>query len=374
MSLEVRIRKRIKGGVLDVRFEADSGIFALLGEKDGMMTLVLKCIAGIETPDEGRIALNGVVLYDSLAGIHLPPARRRVGYLFPGGALFPTMTVEQNLRMALMGGGIGLVQENGERRVRPAVVDTKVSEFLREYQLDGLGGMMPGDLSPAQRQQAAFARMMAGNPQLVLLDDPFLALDGYRKADVLRQMQGVIQRQNIMAVLASTDLDEVYAMGDNVAAIRSGRSEPMQGKDAFFEHPGTLQAAILTGVGNIGEARLVDPCHALVPAWGTLFSFRDENGALEKLPTGLKAIGIRAQDLTDHAPQDEDGKRIPSYHFSVYRPVTSQTRLEREVRFCPCRRGEDVMVMAMPKAGDPQPDAVAVQRVYVRTDRILRLT
>lgn len=374
MSLEVRIRKKIKGGVLDVSFHSPGGTFALLGEKDGILSLTLRCIAGIETPDEGRIALDDTVLFDSLAGINLPPAKRRVGYLFPGGALFPTLTIEQNIRLALLGGGIGLVQEEGAKQVRPAVVDTKVQEFLREYHLDGLGGNYPKDLSLIQQQQAAFARMMAGNPRLILLDDPFGALDGYRKAEVLHEMQGIVEGKGIQAVLASTDLDEVYAMGDSIAAIRGGKSEPMQGKEEFFAHPGTVQAAILVGVRNIGEARLLDPYHALVPAWGTLFCFRNDKGEPVKLPADLKAIGIHAGDFMTAQPPKEDGQKVPTYKFPVYRPVYGETRTEREVRFCPCRKGEETMVMSMPKAGTSPVDPASVQRVYVRTDRILRLT
>lgn len=372
--LEVRIRKKIKGGVLDVSFTSAGGTFALLGEKDGILPLTLRCIAGIETPDEGRIALDDTVLYDSLAGINLPPARRRVGYLFPGGALFPTMSIEQNIRLALMGGGIGLLREEGAKQVRPAVIDTKVQEFLRTYHLDGLGGNYPRDLSPIQQQQAAFARMMAGNPRLILLDDPFRMLDSYRKADVLHEVQGIIQSKGIQALLASTDLDEVYTMGDHIAAIRGGKSEPMQGKEEFFAHPGTLQAAILTGVRNIGEARLLDPYHALVPAWGTLFCFRDAQGEPERLPANLKAIGIRACDFLTAQPPKEDGQKVSTYKFSVYRPAFGETRTEREVQFCPCRKGESSMVMSVPKAAPVQEDLASLQRVYVRTDRILRLT
>lgn len=374
MALEVRIRKKLKGRVLDVSFQSSGGVAALLGQRDGILSMTLRCIAGIETPDEGRIALDDTVLFDSLAGINLPPARRRVGYLFPSGALFPTLSIEENIRMALLGGGIGLVREEGERQVRPAVVDTKVSEFLREYHLDGLGGNYPRDLSRVQQHQAAFARMMAGDPRLILLDDPFSLLDGYRKAEVMREIRSIIESKHIEAVLASTDLDEVYAMGDNIAAIRDGRSEPVQGKEEFFAHPQTLQGAILIGVANIGEARLVDPYHALVPAWGTLFCFRNDQGEPERLPGNLKAIGIRSCDLTVAQPPKEDGQKVPTYKFSVYRPVCGETRTEREVRFCPCRKGEGTMVMSVPKAGKEEIDVESLQRVYVRTDRILRLT
>lgn len=362
--------------MLDVSLSSDSGTMALLGEKDGAMALTLRCIAGIETPDEGRIALDGTVFYDSLAGINLPPAARRVGYLFPGGALFPTMSLEENIRMALLGGGQELLRasdENGQDR--PAIINNKVSEFLRDYHLDGLGGSYPAELSPLQQRQAAFARMMASNPRLVLLDNPFDALDDYRKADALHEMRQILLSHNLPAVLASTDLDEVYAMGDNVTAIRGGKSEPMQKKDDFFAHPKTLQAALLAGCRNIGDARLIDPYHALVPAWGTMFHFRDEQGAPVKFPQGIRAIGIGERDLVLEPPQDDAGRRLPSYRFSVYRPRIEEQRNDYTLVFSPCRReGGAELCYTVPRNQTTRDEMLSIRRLYIKADNILRLT
>lgn len=374
MALEVRIRIKNRQGMLDVQFRQAGGTMALLGEKDGTMSRVLRCIAGIETPDEGRIVFDDTVLYDSLAGINLPPAARRVGYLFPGGALFPTMTVEANIRMALLGGGRDLVVTPESKHAQPAIIDTKVSEFLRDYHLDGLGGSYPGELSPVQQRQAAFARMMAGNPRLVLLDDPFAALDDYRKADVVREIRQLLQTRSLPAVLASTDLDEVYAMGDSVTAIRGGKSEPMQMKADFYEHPETLQAALLGGCRNIGDVRLLDPCHALVPAWGTLFSFRDAQGTLQRLPAGLKAMAIKPRDFLTEPPRDAQGHRLPCYKFSIYRPRIEEERNDYSLIFSPNRReGGGELVYTVPKTADARTALMGIRRLYVAEGNILRL-
>lgn len=375
MSLEVRIRIRTKYRMLDVQFTADHGTMALLGEKDDAMSQTLRCIAGIETPDEGRIVLDGTVLYDSLAGVNLPPAARRVGYLFPGGALFPTMSIEENIRMALLGGGTALLGDGeGAKHARPAVIDTKVSEFLRDYHLDGLGGSYPYELSPIQQRQAAFARMMAGDPRLVLLDNPFTAYDSYRKADAIREIRDLLRTRHLQAVLASTDLDEVYAMGDSVAAIRDGKSEPMQRKDDFYEHPETLQAALLSGCRNIGDARCLDPYHALVSTWGTLFSFRGSDGALERFEDAFKAIAIKERDFVTEPPLDDAGCRIPAYRFSVYRPHIEEGRNDYHLLFSPARRDIGTeLCYTVAKAQSNRETLLSIQRLYVKADNILRL-
>lgn len=372
--LEVRIRKKCTWGILDVRLDADRGIYALLGERDDAMRMTLRCIAGLETPDEGRIAVDKQVLYDSIARINLPPVSRHVGYLFPGGALFPTMTIEQNIRLALQGGGRDLLQSDGKMDVRPAVVDAKVGEFLRKYHLDGLGGNLPRELSPSQQRQAAYARMMAGNPRLVLLEDSFAALEGYRKAEVLREVREDLLQRDLQAVLATTDIDEAYAMGDVIAAVRGGKSEPVQKREDFFDHPGTLQAALLGGCRNISEVRRMDEFHALVPEWGTLFCFRGADGALTRLPQGLKAIGIKERDFRTTPPTDAEGRKCPAYKFSVYRPTISQTRNDLEVLFCPCRRGEGRLLWTVPKTQGDVGTVAAVQRLYVRSEDVLLLS
>lgn len=372
--LEVRIRKKCKWGILDVRLDADRGSYALLGERDDAMRMTLRCIAGLETPDEGRIALDNVILYDSIAHINLPPARRRVGYLFPGGALFPTMTIEQNLRLALQGGGRELLQTDDKAMSRPAVIDAKVNDFLRRYHLDGLGGMLPRDLSEAQQRQAAYARLMAGDPRLVLLEDTFAALEGYRKGEVLREVREDLESRGLQGVLTTTDLDEAYAFGDVIAAIRGGKSEPVQKRADFFDHPATLQAAILGGCRNLSEVRRIDEFHALVPAWGTLFCFRDADGVPVRLPAGLKAIGIKERDLLTTPPLDAEGRKCKAYKFSVYRPVMTETRVDREVQFCPCRRGEGRLVWTVPKTQMDAETVMDVRRLYVRNEDILLLS
>ena len=151
--------------LLDVDFCMDGGVFAILGASGCGKSMTLKCIAGIERPDEGRIVLNDRVLFDSKKKINLPPQKRKVGYMFQDYALFPTMNVVQNIQA-----GMG-------RKPDPK----KVREYITGFQLGGLEHHMPDQLSGGQKQRVAMARMLAAEPEVLLLDEPFAALDSYLK-------------------------------------------------------------------------------------------------------------------------------------------------------------------------------------------------
>ena len=186
MSLSVDIRRHLAGFDLDVSFEvADAReTLALLGPSGCGKSMTLKCVAGIVTPDEGRIVLNDRVLFDSAAGVNLRPQERRVGYLFQSYALFPNMTVEQNV-------GVGVLGASREERA------ARVAEQVRAFRLDGLQKKRPAQLSGGQQQRVALARIMASKPELLLFDEPFSALDGYLRwqlelelTDTLREFPG----------------------------------------------------------------------------------------------------------------------------------------------------------------------------------------
>ena len=168
MSLSVDIRKRLGDFSLDVSFKAENPAetLALLGASGCGKSMALKCVAGVERPDEGRIVLNGRVLYDSAARVNVPAQRRRVGYLFQSYALFPAMTVLDNV----------LVGARGATRAERLAM---AARQIRAFRLEGLEGRRPAELSGGQQQRCALARIMASEPELLLLDEPFSALDGY---------------------------------------------------------------------------------------------------------------------------------------------------------------------------------------------------
>ena len=165
MSLFVDIRKKLKGFSLNVSFETNGDYLGVLGSSGSGKSMTLKCIAGIETPDEGLIILNGKVLFDSKKKINLKPQERNIGYLFQNYALFPNMTVEKNI-------GIGLKGSKYEK-------NRKINEIIEAFHLQGLEKKYPRQLSGGQQQRVALARCIIYKPDVLMLDEPFSALDTY---------------------------------------------------------------------------------------------------------------------------------------------------------------------------------------------------
>ena len=195
MRLLVDIRKRLRDFTLNVSFTVENEIFALLGGSGCGKSMTLKCIAGIERPDEGRIILNGRTLFDSDQKINLPPQLRRVGYLFQNYALFPNMTTAENILFAAVG-----TDEEKQRKLR---------ENVERFKLSGLEASYPWQLSGGQQQRVAFARILSSGAEILLLDEPFSALDSYLKWQLELEFDMVFAAYDNSAILVSHDRGEV---------------------------------------------------------------------------------------------------------------------------------------------------------------------
>ena len=283
MSLKVNIKKKLGNFNLDVAFETERGVFAILGASGCGKSMTLKCIAGIETPDEGRIELNGRVLYDSAKKINLTPQKRRVGYMFQDYALFPNMTVEQNIKA-----GMGK---------RPD--EEKVKSYVRRFRLEGLEKHYPAQLSGGQKQRVAMARMIASEPDILLLDEPFSALDSYLKWELEQEMRDMLAEVEKPVLFVSHNRDEVYRLCSMVSCIDHGKMEVIEETKEFFHNPKTKTAAVLSGCKNISAAEIVDNRHIKALDWGITL-------CVPEIPEGTKAVGIRA-----HSFYPVDAGQIP---------------------------------------------------------------
>lgn len=241
MELIVNMEKKLRNFTLKADFTLRDEVFALLGASGCGKSMTLKCIAGLERPDRGRIVLDGRVLFDSEKGINLSPQQRQVGYLFQNFALFPNMTIADNIRFVAKGS-----RQEREQRVR---------ENLARFDLTELDGAYPMELSGGQQQRAALARILAADAKILLLDEPFSALDHYLKWKLELELREVLKSYGGAAMLVSHDRGEVYRLADHAAVIDRGQMQPVRTRDELFEHPNTLAATLLTGCKNVSAAQ-----------------------------------------------------------------------------------------------------------------------
>ena len=221
MSLKVNIKKRLGNFNLDVAFETERGVFAILGASGCGKSMTLKCIAGIETPDEGRIELNGRVLYDSAKKINLTPQKRRVGYMFQDYALFPNMTVEQNIKA-----GMGKHPE-----------EEKVRSYINRFRLEGMEKHYPAQLSGGQKQRIAIARAILKNAPILILDEATSASDPENQMEIDKAIQNLCKGKTVIVVahrLSALKMCERVAVVENHTITCVGTHEEVRKNNAYY--------------------------------------------------------------------------------------------------------------------------------------------
>ena len=235
--IEVQIKKSFGDFTLDVDFTAGNEVLALLGGSGSGKSMTLRAIAGIIRPDAGRIVVDGTVFYDSKQKINLSPQQRHVGLLFQNYALFPTMTVLDNIMTGVRSGS------RAEKR-------EKALAAVARYELTGLEDRYPHALSGGQQQRVALARILVGEPRLLMLDEPFSALDSHLRDQLEREVMKLTQSFGGTTLLVSHSRDEVFRMADRVAVYHQGAIDAIGEKHQVFSNPGTYRAALLTGCKN----------------------------------------------------------------------------------------------------------------------------
>ncbi len=273
MSLSVDIEKRFRGFTLSAAFETGNETMALLGASGCGKSMTLRCIAGIEKPDRGRIVLDGRTLFDAKKGINLSPQERRVGLMFQHYALFPQMTVFQNIRCG------------AKRGLRGEALQKAVDGCLSSFGLSELRDRLPSQLSGGQQQRVALARILISEPGILMLDEPFSALDSHLRFRMEQETREVIRRFGKTVLLVSHDRDEVYRMADRVAIVNNGRIEQLDSRENVFTAPATRLACSLTGCKNISALSRLDSTHAHAVDWDVPLRL--------PLREGVDAVGIR---------------------------------------------------------------------------------
>lgn len=277
MAVEVEIKKKLGAFQLQMHFASSSRRIGILGASGCGKSMTLRSIAGVERPDSGRILVDGQVMFDSKGRVDRKPQKRSIGYLFQNYALFPTMTVAENI-------GIGLKGTKGQKKER-------VAQMMERFQLMGLWNRLPGQLSGGQQQRTALARIMAYEPDMLLLDEPFSALDDNLKERLQQELWELLGDYPGTVILVSHSRDEIYRFCQELVIMDQGHAICQDETEALFRDPRYVRAAQLTGCKNITALQRLDPHHGRVPGWGLLLETSRE------IPAEATHLGIRAHDF-----------------------------------------------------------------------------
>ena len=303
-TLSVTLTKHLPNFTLDVSFSADEQPLGLLGGSGAGKSMILRCLAGIETPDAGRIVLNGRVLFDSETGINVPVCDRNIGILFQNYALFPHLTIAQNVAFGL------------HQKLPPEQIQEIVTQQLSAVHLEALAERYPHELSGGQQQRVALARALASQPEVLLLDEPFSALDTHLRDQIERQLIDRLQDYQGVTLLVTHNLDEAYRVCHQLLVLDGGTTIAHGPKHNIFEHPQTVSVAQLTGCKNISPALTHGPNQIEARHWQCVLQ------TVEPVSSNLTQIGIRAHQINlQTSPQASSAPNT----FPCWLATTSET-------------------------------------------------
>jgi molybdate transport system ATP-binding protein len=245
--LDVAVRHTIGDFTLDAAFDSPGGTLVIIGPSGAGKSLMLKALAGIVRPDAGRIVINDRSVFDAGSGVDLPPQLRNVGYVPQDYALFPHLTVEGNIAFGL----------NGRDK------SARVDELVEMTGLDGQRKLKPARLSGGQRQRVALARALAVGPDVLLLDEPFSAVDALLRLALMEDVARVLTRTETPAVLVTHNRDEALRMGDRIAVLIDGHVRQVGSPPEVFAAPADEEVAAFVGVETVVAGHVRDISHGI---------------------------------------------------------------------------------------------------------------
>jgi molybdate transport system ATP-binding protein len=245
MNIQVNIFKKIASRnsnefTLNAEFKCRNEMIVLFGPTGAGKTLTLNCVAGLEHPDAGYISVNNTVYFDSKENINISPQKRKVGYLFQNYALFPHLTVEENILFGL----------------RSKKDEQELEKMLNLFEIHGLEKRYPSQLSGGQRQRVALARALITQPKILLLDEPFSSLDYTTRVRLRRDLKKIRELIEIPIILITHNPVEAYTMADTLIVYRYGGIEQVGLPKEIFNKPKSEKVARLVGINNIFKGRV----------------------------------------------------------------------------------------------------------------------
>ncbi len=263
---------------LRASFRASAGFTMILGPSGSGKTTLLDCIAGLARPDSGRIAIGERVIFDSARGIDLPPASRRIGYLFQSLALFPHLTVERNV-------------EYGIARMPAAERERRVSAILDSFRIGDLRGRRPGEISGGERQRAALARSLVTDPAVMLLDEPLSALDLGTRSKIIEDLRRWNERHRIPILYVTHAPEEAFALGERVVVLEAGRVIADGMPQDVLKAPRRETIARIVGFENVFDATVA----AIMESQGTMVCRLESNHLELEVPLTSARVGARVR-------------------------------------------------------------------------------
>ncbi|GAA0709209.1 sulfate/molybdate ABC transporter ATP-binding protein [Paraclostridium ghonii] len=279
MSLYIDIEKTLNNYNLRVSINQENKVTGLLGESGCGKSMTLKCIAGLETPDKGKIIVNGKVLYDSQKNINLKPQERNVGFVFQNYALFPHMTVCENIKL-----GLKNMTKNNKELI--------CNKYINDFNLENIKDNYPNQLSGGQQQRVALARALAKNPDILLLDEPFSALDYHLRYEMEVNLRNILKKYKGNTIFVTHNINEAYRVCEDIVVYDNGCGIVKRNKYELFNEPKSLKEAKLTGFKNISRFKCLDNESVYALDWDLHISI--DNAKKYK---SLKYLAIRDDDI-----------------------------------------------------------------------------
>lgn len=308
MTLSLDVKKSFGTFKLSMKLEAGNEVIGLLGASGCGKSATLRSIAGLITPDEGHISVDGKVLFDSATGVNLKTRERRTAMLFQNYQLFPNMTVRQNVEAGLARG-----LSRAERH-------EKSDRLLAMFGLQGMGERYPARLSGGQQQRVALSRMLAAEPDILLFDEPFSALDSHLKSALEQSLLDMFDTVDHTILYVSHDIDEALRFSDRIVVMDAGHAVQVATGRELVDHPATLASIRLSGVKNTTAVQVTGEHSLRALDWGMDFRFS------RPVPPDTKYMGIRASFIRQ-VPEGTQGDNI--FRLHVHR--VGDSRFERTV-------------------------------------------
>ncbi len=355
MPFIVDIKKNLNKFNLDINISMCEKRISFLGASGSGKSMTLRCIAGLVKPNEGQIILGDKVLFDSKRGIDVAIQDRKIGYLFQDYALFPHMTVTQNIGFALLNTQ-PYIKKNGlknflvKKKLKANILN-KVHEKIKMMKLNGLENKFPSQLSGGQQQRVALARALMVEPEILLLDEPFSALDNHLRYEMENQLLEILNSYHGTTILVSHNINEAYSISKELAIFSEGSISAYGKKDTLFQYPPNEAAAKMTGCKNILNALPISNEVVNISTFKRPFKIK------QSILSSFNKVGIREHHIK-LAQHNEDtnvieckivGTSVSTFNVIIYLKEVHSTSVNYDLRWdIPKEKWEQVKQLPQP--------------------------